>query len=78
MQLREWLCCMLLIGVKGHAGMSPSQNFGKGGGKLKRVPIKTKTTPPHGEKKYQKGLQKVEKSPPPPPPIRKRSKKAPT
>ena len=53
---------MLLIGVKGHAGMSPRQNFGRGWGKLKRVPIKPKTTLPHGEKKYQKGLQKVEKS----------------
>ena len=34
---REWLYCMLLIGVKGHAGMSPRQNFGRGWGKPKRV-----------------------------------------
>ena len=46
--VREWLCC---IGVKGHAGMSPHQNFGRGGGKLKRVPIKTKTTPPRDMEK---------------------------
>ena len=31
MAVREWLYCMLLIGVKGHAGMSPRQNFGRGG-----------------------------------------------
>ena len=40
-----------LIRVKGHAGMSPRRNFGRGWGKLKRVPIKPKTTLPHGEKK---------------------------
>ena len=32
MAVREWLCCMLLTGVKGHAVMSPRRNFGKGGG----------------------------------------------
>ena len=42
---------MLLIGVKGHAGMSPHRNFGRGWGKLRRGPIKPKTTLPHGEKK---------------------------
>ena len=51
MAVREWLYCMLLIGVKGHAGMSPRRNFGRGWGKPKRVPIKSKTTLPHGEKK---------------------------
>ena len=40
---------MLLIGVKGHAGMSPRRNFGRGWGKLKRVPTKPKL--PHGAKK---------------------------
>ena len=54
---------MLLIGVKGHAGMSPRRNFGRGWGKLKRVPIKPKTTLPHGEKKVaerpSKGRQKL-------------------
>ena len=34
---------MLLIGVKGHAGMSPRRNFGRGWGKLaKKGPHKTK------------------------------------
>ena len=31
---------MLLIGVKGHAGMSPRRNFGRGWGKLKSSPYK--------------------------------------
>ena len=51
-------------GYMGHAGMSPRLNFGRGWGKPKRVPINPKTTLPHGEKKWQKGLQKVEKSSP--------------
>ena len=33
-----------------HRGYEPRRNFGRGG-EAKRVPIKTKTTPPHGEKK---------------------------
>ena len=39
--VREWLCC---IGVKGHAGMSPHQNFGRGGGggQAKKGPHKNK------------------------------------
>ena len=48
---RMVIYCMLLIGVKGHAVMSPRRNFGRGWGKPKRVPIKPKTTLPHGEKK---------------------------
>ena len=47
---RKWLYCMLLIGVKGHAGMSPRQNFSRGS-KPKRVLINPKTTLPYGEKK---------------------------
>ena len=54
---------MLLIGVKGHAGMSPRQNFGRGWGKLKRVPIKPKTTLPHREKVAERPLN-GEKGPP--------------
>ena len=57
---------MLLIGVKGHAGMSPRRNFGRGGGKPKRVPIKPKTTLPHGEKKVAERPSKGGKKPPPP------------
>ena len=35
---KRTLYCMLLIGVKGHAGMSPRRNFGRGWGKLKGAP----------------------------------------
>ena len=30
MAVRQWLYYMLLIEVKGHANMSPRQNFGRG------------------------------------------------
>ena len=66
---------MLLIGVKGHAGMSPRQNFGRGWGKPKRVPIKPKRTHPHGEKKVAERPSKGGKKPSP---QEKRSKKAST
>ena len=59
---------MLLIGVKGHAGMSLRQNFGKG--KPKRVHS-------HMEKKSsRKAFKRWKKAPPPP--TRQRSKKAST
>ena len=38
---------VILHATQGHAGMSPRQNFGRGWGKPKRVPIKSKTTLPH-------------------------------
>ena len=43
-------------GVKGHAGMSPRRNFGRGESQ-NRVPIKTK--PPPWRKKVAEGLQMV-------------------
>ena len=57
---------MLLIGVKGHAGMSPRRNFGRGGGggKPKRVSIKPKTTLPHGEKSSRKAFKRWKKAAP--------------
>ena len=48
--LREWLYCMLLIGVKGHAGMSPRRNFGRGGW--------------HGEKSSRKAFKRRKKAAP--------------
>ena len=53
---------MLLIGVKGHAGMSPRQNFDRGWGKPKRVSIKPKTTLPHGEKSSRKAFKRWKKA----------------
>ena len=41
---------MLLIGVNGHAGMSPRQNFGRGG-QVKKGPHKTKNNTPTWKKK---------------------------
>ena len=43
---------MLLIGIKGHAGMSPCRNFGKGYmGQAKKGPHKTKNNTPTWRKK---------------------------
>ena len=53
---------LLVVGVKGHAGMSPRQNFGRWWGKPKRVPIKPKTTLPHGEKSSRKAFKRWKKA----------------
>ena len=58
---------MLLIGVKGHAGMSPRQNFGRGGQAI-MGPHKTKTNTPTWRKKVAERPSKGGKKPPPPPP----------
>ena len=61
---------MLLIGVKGHAGMSPRQNFVRGGGQAKKL-----KQHPHMEKKSsRKAFKRWEKAPP----QKKRSEKAST
>ena len=53
---------MLLIEVKGHADMSPRQNFSRGG-KPKRVPLKQKQHP-HMEKKSSRKAFKCRKKAP--------------
>ena len=56
---------MLLIGVKGHAGKSPRQNFGRGGGQAKKGPHKTKNNTPTWRKKVAERPSKGGKKPPP-------------
>ena len=53
---------MLRIGVKGHAGMSPRRNFGRGG-KSKNGPYKNKNNTPHGEKNSRKTFKWWKNSP---------------
>ena len=52
------------LGVKGHAGMRPRRNFGRGWGKLKRVPHKTKNNTPTWRKKVAERPSKGRKNSP--------------
>ena len=54
---------MLLIGVKGHAGMSPRQNFSRRG-QAKKGPHKTKNNTPTWRKKGAERPSKGGKKPP--------------
>ena len=55
---------MLLIGVKGHAGMGSTRNFGRGGGKPKKGPHKNKNNTPTWRKKVAERPSNGGKSPP--------------